>query len=77
LIKKRYTCIFVGHSEDTKAYKLYDPVTTKFIMNKDVQFVDNETWYGTMEKIVKIVKEFTRVDISDEENMGHVVVPPV
>jgi len=46
-------------------------------MNKDVQFVDNETWYGTMEKIVKIVKDFTRVDISDEENMGHVVVPPV
>ena len=30
LDKKGHKCIFVGYSEDTKAYKLYDLVTRKY-----------------------------------------------
>ena len=32
LDKKGQKCIFVSYSEDTKAYKLYDPVTRKVII---------------------------------------------
>ena len=33
LENKAHTCIFVAYSEDTKAYKLYDPVTRKVIIS--------------------------------------------
>ena len=42
LDKKGQKCIFVGYSEDTKAYKLYAPVARKVIISRDVQFVDND-----------------------------------
>ena len=32
LDKKGQKCIFIGYSEDTKAYKLYDPVASKVII---------------------------------------------
>ena len=46
---------FVGYSEETKAYKLYDHVTRKLIISRDVQFVENESWDGIVENNVKIV----------------------
>ena len=49
LDKKEHKFIFVGYSEDTKAYKLYDPVTRKVIISRDVQFVKNESWDGTID----------------------------
>ena len=55
LDKKGQKCIFVGYSEDTKAYKLYDPVTRKFIIIRDVKFMENESWDGSIEKKVKII----------------------
>ena len=36
LDNKGQKSIFVGYSEDTKAYKLYDPIARKFIINHDV-----------------------------------------
>lgn len=32
-------CIFVGYSEQSKAYKLYNPITKKLIISRDVEFV--------------------------------------
>ena len=55
LDKKEHKCIFVGYSEDTKSYKLYDSVIRKVIIIRDVQFVKNETWDGTADINVKIV----------------------
>ena len=55
LDKKGQKCILVSYSEDTKAYKLYDPVIRKVIISRDVQFVENESWDGTVEINVKIV----------------------
>ena len=53
LDKQGQKCIFVGDSEDTKSYKLYDPVTRKVIISRDVQFVENESWDGTIENNFK------------------------
>ena len=33
LHKKGQKCIFVGYSEDTKSYKLHDPITRKVIIS--------------------------------------------
>ena len=55
LDKKGHKCIFTGYSEDTKEYKLYDPVTRKVIISRDVQFVENEAWDRIVENNIKIV----------------------
>lgn len=47
-------CIFFGHFEDTKAYKLFNPITRKVISSRDVLFVEDEAWYGTIERKVNI-----------------------
>ena len=31
-------CIFVGYSEESKAYRLYNPITKKYVINRDVLF---------------------------------------
>ena len=58
--------LFFGYSEESKAYKLYDPVAKKVIVSRDVQFVENEAWDGSIEKIVKIVGGFTQDDMEEE-----------
>lgn len=40
-------CIFVGYSDESKAYKLYIPSTKKVIIGRDVQFIEEETWDGS------------------------------
>ena len=31
-------CIFVGYSEEYKAYRLYNPITKKYVISRDVVF---------------------------------------
>ena len=64
LDKKGQKCIFVGYSEYTKSYKLYDPVTRKVIISSNVQFIENESWDGTIEKNVKIVSNVEHDDMT-------------
>jgi hypothetical protein len=42
LDKKGQKSIFFGYSKETKGYKLYDLVAKKFIINRDVQFMENK-----------------------------------
>ena len=42
-------CIFVGYSDESKAYKLYNPSTKKVIIRRDVQFIEEEAWDGSLE----------------------------
>jgi hypothetical protein len=37
-------CIFIGYSEQSKAYRLYNPVTKKFLVSRDVKFLENKSW---------------------------------
>ena len=36
-------CIFIGYSEESKAYKLYNPLTNKVVMSRDVIFKEEES----------------------------------
>ena len=66
LDKKGQKCIFVDYSEDTKAYKLYDLVTRKVIISRDVHFVENESWDGTVNINVNIVSNVDNDDMEEE-----------
>ena len=66
LYKKGQKCIFVSYSEDSKAYKLYDPIARKLIISRDVQFVENESWNGTVDINVNIVLNVDNDDIKEE-----------
>ena len=66
LDNKGQRCIFVGYFEDTKAYKLYDPVARKVIISRDVQFVENESWDGTVDINVNIVSNVDNDDMEEE-----------
>jgi hypothetical protein len=35
-------CIFTGYSETSKDYKLYNPITMKLILSRDIQFLENK-----------------------------------
>jgi len=42
LDNKGEKCIFVGYNDESKAYKLYNSLTKKFIISRDVQFREEE-----------------------------------
>ena len=46
-------CIFIGYSEQSKAYKLYNPVIKKTIINRDFVFKKQESWNGTEDKTIE------------------------
>jgi hypothetical protein len=46
---------------------LCDLVVRKVIINCDVQFVENEAWYGTIEKTMRIMDAMEHNEIEEEE----------
>ena len=41
---KSQQCILLGVSDESKAYKLYNPITKKVIVSRDVVFEENKSW---------------------------------
>jgi hypothetical protein len=41
---KSEKCIFTSYSETSKAYRLYNPITKKLILSRDVKFLENQFW---------------------------------
>ena len=68
LDSKGEKCIFVGYSDESKAYRLYNPSTKKFIISRDLQFNEEEAWYGSIEKTVNVKTCLSQED--DEEEMA-------
>eukprot|EP00253_Pinus_taeda_P033983 PITA_33983 len=66
LDNKGEKCLFIGYSEESKAYRLYIPSTKNFFVSKDVQFIEEEAWDGSIEKTVN-VKNCLSHDEDDEE----------
>ena len=54
LDNKGEKCIFVGYRDESKAYKLYNPSTKKVIISRDVKFIEEEAWDGSLEKTVNV-----------------------
>ena len=45
---------------------MYDPIARKVIISHDVEFLENEAWDGSIERIVKIIDVIGHDDIEDE-----------
>lgn len=41
---KGMKCIFLGVSEESKAYRLFNPITKKIIISRDVLFDEETSW---------------------------------
>ena len=69
LDEKSHKCISVGYSEESKAYRLYNPITKKYVINKDVVFKEEEAWDVSIDKLVEedVVASHTK---DDEEEHG-------
>lgn len=44
LDNKAVKCVLLGVSEESKAYRLFDPVSKRIVVSRDVVFVENEGW---------------------------------
>ena len=63
LVNKEEKCIFLGVSDNSKAYKLYNPSTMKIVISRDVVFDEKDTWLWNQNS----VKENILVDFGDDE----------
>jgi hypothetical protein len=63
LYERSEKCIFLGYNDQSKAFKLYNQVTKKVIINKYVEFKEDEAWDGSIDK-----KIFIGVVIPQEED---------
>ena len=54
LDNKGEKCIFVEYSEESKAYRLCNPSTKKFMISRDVQFIEEKAWDGSIEKTMNV-----------------------
>jgi hypothetical protein len=78
LDNKGEKCIFVRYSEESKAYKLYNPTTRKVLISRDVQFVEDEAWDGSIEKIVNISTSVSQLENENSvpSNIQGIITPP-
>ncbi|KAG9450658.1 hypothetical protein H6P81_010623 [Aristolochia fimbriata] len=58
-------CIFVGYDSKTKAYKLYNPVTKRLIISRDVEFDEEDCWRWSEEE-----KNNKELFYNDDDNSG-------
>jgi len=58
--EKNENCIFLGYNDQSKEYKLYNPMTKKVIINKDVEFKEYEAWDGSIEKTIYVGEEIPK-----------------
>nr|KYP35468.1 Retrovirus-related Pol polyprotein from transposon TNT 1-94 [Cajanus cajan] len=55
---KSSKCVFLGVSEESKAYRLYNPSTKKIVISRDVIFAEDEVWnWNNTEKTTPIACE--------------------
>lgn len=66
---KSDSCIFIGYSEKSKAYRLYNPLTNKLIVSRDVIFDEGGVYghqKGHVEKPKSVLNDDIIADIDHE-----------
>ncbi|KAM1756495.1 hypothetical protein ACFX11_005857 [Malus domestica] len=44
LEENSHKCIFVGYGSSEKGYRLFDPISRKIVLSRDVTFDENNSW---------------------------------
>ena len=60
---KALKCVFLGYSSTQKGYKVYHPITRKYLLSKDVVF--DETIFYYQLTAMKKLRELPYLSISD------------
>ncbi|GAU51028.1 hypothetical protein TSUD_291040 [Trifolium subterraneum] len=68
---KSIKCIFLGVSEESKAYRLYHPPTKRIIISRDVKFVEQEKWkWSQVSDPANTVSEDSDEELDERNNVG-------
>jgi len=60
--------VFIGYDEKTKAYRLFNPITKKVIMSRDVQVDEESKWkWNNLEKESRSLEIDTPPTVRDHE----------
>jgi len=51
LDNKSEKCIFLGYSDQSKVYLLYNPITRKVVISRDMKFAKEEAWNGSIQVV--------------------------
>ncbi|KAK2452730.1 hypothetical protein QL285_000498 [Trifolium repens] len=68
LDSKSKMCILLGISEESKAYKLYDPVNKKVLISRDVVFEESKSWNWNQDKGIGT----SQIEFDDNEDIANV-----
>ena len=56
----------MGYSLESKAYRLYSPFTKQIIISRDVEFLENESWDGSVDASFSTSSKVPIIDEDDE-----------
>ena len=60
---------FTSYSLESKAYGLYDPITKKIIILRDVEFLENQSWDGLVDESSRISSKVFTIE-EEEDGIG-------
>ena len=74
--------IFIGYDSRSKGYKLYNPITGKTIISRDVKFDEEDSWnWSTEEDEYDFLPYFEEEDVAEqprmEEELQEPTTPPI
>ena len=64
---KGVKCIFIGYSDRTKGYKLFNPATGEVIVSRDVEFSEDEAWDWTIAEKEQMGIEWNEESVGDTQ----------
>ena len=67
---KSVICVLFGVSQESKAYRLYDPNSQKIVVNRDVVFEEDKhwEWEKTHEELIVADLELENSEAENEDN---------
>jgi hypothetical protein len=68
--EKSEKCIFLGYNDQSKAYKLYNPVRKKVIISRSVEFKEDGAWDGSIDKNIPIREVIPQEEDAMEEKIA-------
>ena len=70
---KRQKCILLGYGENSYGYKLFNPVTKKVIMSRDVKFDEEQEWNWSSEyHLQKLIVDEEQI----QKDEGEIMIAP-
>ena len=63
--------IFVGYSEESKAYRIYNLITKKYVISRDVIFKEEEAWDGSIDKLFGEEAVTPHAEYEEDEHDTH------